>query len=480
MTPRTLLLFFVKTLSRMASPETKKAWIKSFLRSKKRMHLFGQFFFPHIIKTEPPPIHLELLRCLSERKDGAIIFPRGFGKSTWEKIDTIHDIVNGLEPVILYVGATVRDAQFHFESIKGELENNEMLRAVYGNLVPDPADLGRKWTNTHFETTNKINVVARGGGKGRGVNIRNQRPTKIILDDIEDDESVQTAEGRAKLNTWINGVIMPSKDRERGFVKMIGTVLHPQASLLAFYATHGGMKRAAIEDGASVWPTYWTMEKLEEERRAIGSLLFNQEYMNIPMTAAGRLVRESWIKRVPMPLSHRSDEAGNKVKIVDAYGAVDPAISEKETADYTAVGTVWRNVETGKITVVDIERGHLAFQDQVAMMLRKHRVFEYLTLGVEAVAYQKVLRQEIDRQGPIAGVYPPTQGIVVDKDKVRRFLQVLPLIENGTIEFADTLPPEFFDELISFPNGQHDDMVDAFVHAATLAMEGSTQGFIAL
>lgn len=426
---------------------------------------FGRYFFPHIIRgtDEVPECHAGLIRELSSAKSSAIIFPRHFAKTTWEKIDTIHDIVYGLEPVILYVGATLRDGQFHFESIKGELENNELLRSVYGNLVPDPKNLGRKWTNTHFETLNRVNVVARTRAKGRGVNIRNQRPTKIILDDIEDDETVRNADLRKKLDHWIFGVIVQSRDKQHGRVKMIGTILHPESSLVKFHKTFGGIKRAAIEDGASIWPEMWPLSSLEEERGKIGTLLFNQEYMNQPITAAERMVSEETLRKVPRPARES----------LDMYGAIDPAISEKQTADYTAIVSAGRRTDSGKIVVWAVERGHLAFPEQVRTVLRRHVQYQYLLFGVETVAYQRALKQELDRVSAIDGTYVPTSELTVDTDKVRRFLHVLPFIENGTIQFCDDLPDEFFAELLEFPNGVHDDMVDAFVHAATLAIESS-------
>ncbi len=472
---------WMAALSRLKEPDKEKAkWIRDTLRLKKNLPIFGRYFFPHLIAGEVPDCHADLVRELARQTDSAIVFPRGHAKTTWEKIDTIHDIVYKLEPVILYISCTLTEAQFHFESIKFELENNAALRKVYGSIVPPDADLSRKWTNKHFETTNGVNVVARGARKGRGVNIKGSRPTKIVIDDVENDEAVRSSELREKLDRWIFGVIIPSRDKERGRVKMIGTILHPDASLEKFYNTFGGIKRSAIENGKSIWPQFWPLKRLAEERRAVGGLVFDQEYMNIPITAAARLVKESWIIRRPKPLPTRTDEEGNIAQVVDAFGAADPAISEKETADYTAVATVWRNIETGRITVVDIERGHLSFPDQVRMILRKHRTFNYQTFGIETVAYQKALKQEIDRIGPAENTYVPTTEITVDKDKVRRFLQVLPFIENGTVEFANDLPEEFFAEILAFPHGQHDDMVDAFVHAVGLAIQGEAPQIIQL
>ena len=179
-------------LNKIENEEEIRKFIFDSLRPKHMLDVFGRYFFPEIIKGKEavPRAHRQLIKELSSPDHSAIIFPRGFAKTTWERIDTLHDIVYALEPVILYISDTLGAAQLHFESIKVEIENNELLRYVYGDLVPAEDSNSRKWTNKHFETSNGVNVVARGRNKGRGINIKNQRPTKAIADDIEDDEEV--------------------------------------------------------------------------------------------------------------------------------------------------------------------------------------------------------------------------------------------------------------------------------------------------
>jgi len=322
------------------------AWIHRTLKNKKNLHIYGRYFFPHIIKgtDEVPDSHRDLIAELNNPEDSAIIFPRGFAKTTWEKIDTLHDICYKLEPIILYISVTLRDAQFHFESIKSELENNVMLRAVYGNLVPPETDKGRKWTNTHFETNNKINVVARGACKGRGVNIKNQRPTKIIGDDLEDDERVRNPEQREKLKRWINEVILPSKDKKRGQFKFIGTVLHKNAVILSFYQSHGGIFRQAIENNQSIWPNYWTLEDLDKVKNGytkedgtfvegIGTRAFMQEYMNEPTDNELANMPFEWIDNnyyTEIPKFHQPN------KVI----TIDPQAGESALADEYAITCV--------------------------------------------------------------------------------------------------------------------------------------------
>ena len=161
----------------------KKDWIINTLRPKYNLPVFGRYFFPHIIYESIPDCQVSLIGELASKKDSTVIFPRGFGKTTWEKIDTLHDIVYATEPVILYISSTLQDAGFHFESMKSELENNEILRSVYGDLVPQVGSgnkAGKKWTSVHFETKNGVNIIARGAGDAESTSRTVARPRSSL------------------------------------------------------------------------------------------------------------------------------------------------------------------------------------------------------------------------------------------------------------------------------------------------------------
>ena len=444
-------------LSQAETQELQVEFIRASLRDKANLHIFGAYFFPNIIKGSTPDCHLDLIEEMTRREDSAIIFPRGHAKSTWEKIDCLHDIVYALEPVILYVGNTITDAQFHFEAIKGELEGNEELRHVYGILVPPEWQDSPKWTNKHFETSNKINVVARGAGKGRGVNIKNQRPTKIIIDDAEDDELVRSPERRQKLHNWITNVIIPSVDRELGYVKMIGTVLNDDCEVLNFYKANGGIFRKAIENGIPIW---WPMEKLNKLKGKIGSIAFAQEYMNEPTNDETAIVKMGWLK-----FYNRGEAPANLTK----YAFADLAISTSGKADYFVIIVVGVD-EQGGVWVVDLyrEKG-ITFNAQVEAVIQSHIRHQVTRFGIESVAYQRALEQEVKRQGNlmVPPVYVPAVPVIPDGDKHRRLLRFTPQIENGTIHFLRE-HIALTEELTRFPNAAHDDTVDTLTGVMSL------------
>lgn len=467
-------------------------FVRENLRDKSMLHIFGRFFFPHIIKGdyETPEAHLDLIAEISKPTDSGIIFPRGFAKSTWEKIDLIHDIVYQLEPVIVYISATIKDASFHFTSIKAELENNELLRDFYGNLVPSERIVGRKWTNLHFETTNGINVVARGRIKGRGVNINNQRPTKIVIDDVEDDEQVNSLEQREKLANWLYGVIFPSKDPHRGKIKMIGTVLHTASEVLKFYNEHGGIFRQAIEHEQSIWPEQYTMADLEKIRdgyvneqgrkiSGIGTRRFAQEYLNNPTDESVAHVKPQWIDgamyvslpRHPLPM----------LKVI----TIDPQAGEKAQADeyaITCVGYFERDPHRYVLEQKCGRASQLVQAVELVKMWLRHKSAR--VVGVEKVLNQTAVYQimnswrnkaidfqgvdQTDRNIPIAAIDPK------GKDKLARLEKHEPAFERGEIH----LRPEMRDlrEQIMYLGTKilaHDDRCDSLVMALDLCQRNT-------
>lgn len=453
------------------------------------VHIFGRYFFPNIIAGdyETPEVHLEILEFLATPGDGAGIIPRGFSKSTWTKIDSLHDIVYAYEPVILYIGDTLQNAGFHFESMKGELETNELLIYVYGDLVPNPANLGRKWTNMHFETTNGVNVVARGANKGRGVNIRNNRPTKIIIDDAETDEQVNSSYRRQKFARWLKETIMPSRDKTRGRIKMIGTAIHPEAEILKFYKGHGGIFRRASEDDlqTSIWPEYWPVEDLlrlrdgytDEEgvyHEGIGTRAFNQEYQNNPVNDTDGIFKRAWLDSWTY---ERTPSAEELKEFFTIKMTVDPQAGEKEGADFLGVAVVGQDRRTGKRWNFYTAKFKGSITKQVEYIYSVYCQWNPVVLGVEKIMNQTALYQLLsagydlkDDEGKLNGrkfFFRLVPLSPKSKNKVERSKYIEPLVEQGRCLFSPS-QVDLYNQLLEFPNGEHDDIADAWFYVQAM------------
>jgi len=197
--------------------------------------LFCRVFFPHYCREPFSALHNHLFRQyrrqqhqpLLERrgKNFAVAAPRGYAKSTIATLLLpLHDIVYRSEGYIIIVSATLPQSISKLKSIRSELAENRMLRECFAPQI------GR--ITSRQLTANKIALEAFSvGTELRGITYRQYRPTKIVMDDVEDSEGVESPEQREKLAVWFNEVLENIGNAYTNLI-VVGTLLHPD-SLLA-------------------------------------------------------------------------------------------------------------------------------------------------------------------------------------------------------------------------------------------------------
>lgn len=200
-----------------------------------------------------------------------------------------------------------------------------------------------------------------------------------------------------------------------------------------------------------------------EFERDLPPLVYQQEILAQFVDFGGTMVKAAWLHNgTPPPLPE-----------LRIYMAVDLAISLKEEADFTAIAVIGVDVD-GRIWVLHIERDHWSFLDQMKAIERVAMKYRPLDIAIEAVQYQAVAVETLLRQTTL-----PVRAVRPDRDKLMRFQPVSVRYQHGLVWHADTLPPEWAEELLSFPLGEHDDMVDAVGYAIAMAGEfGRSQIFI--
>ncbi len=196
-------------------------------------------------------------------------------------------------------------------------------------------------------------------------------------------------------------------------------------------------------------------EFLEEERRELGPIWFEQEYFCQFVAAGATRIKREWLKY--------EDRPPQGLKIVMG---VDLAISERESADYTAACVLGRLSE-GKLYVLDVQRIRASFSQQKTFIKQLAEKWRPSVVGIEDVAYQKAMVQEIS-----AGTSLNVKGVRPDRDKVSRFAPLEGRYERGEIVHLRDLPGAWETELLAFPAGNHDDMVDAMSIAWAAMGEG--------
>ena len=148
---------------------------------------------------------------------------------------------------------------------------------------------------------------------------------------------------------------------------------------------------------------------------------------------------------------------------------IDPAASERQTADPTAMGVA--DLYTDGNVYIRAIRNQRTSPSVTADTVRElDEIYKPQVVGIEEGALGLVFRDLL------AGL--PVIGLKPDKDKVRRLLAVSRFFEAGRIYIVKDIQngQALREQLIEFPKGTHDDMVDMVVYAVRLLLvEGMNQ-----
>lgn len=407
---------------------------------------------------------------LFEWRDGAlhmttsrfmeVMMPRGFSKTTLFNALIIYIICYKIEDYIVYLSETGPHAEQQVQNIRMELEGNDVIADLFGNLAPERND-SEKWTGKDLQTTTGVRLQASGrGGQVRGKNYRAIRPGLILGDDIEDEESVATPEQRKKTLGWLVGTVKPALTRRKGRLFLTGTMLHSESMLMSMARDPLWLTvrfGAMLENGHALWPLMmteaeWLGERESYKRQGMLAKFYMEYQSTIHVDADSRKFQpENW-KVVPRT---RED-------FVLVAEVIDPAISDKKGSDWCVIAIVGMTAN-GQVHVLDMwSKVGASPREQVDEYFRLHFLWFPDLHGVEAIAYQAalvhLLTEEMARKSKVFGnrAYFGITPITHSRRKVERIEGILaPRYASGYITHQRRFH-QMESEALDWPNGKKD------------------------
>jgi phage terminase large subunit-like protein len=431
--------------------------------------LWGHHFWPRYFSKPTPAFHYELVKIFFRKGNDYTAAPRGFSKTTINQLCIAFSCVNGLDEFIVLIEKTYTEASEVLEAVREEFKMNDEILRVYGDL-----------TKINYKGNEQFNIRDSAGdffvngvrlrAKGfdtpiRGLKSRHSRPTRVVLDDIESDEHINNVDQRGQyLNNYIKGVI-PAVDNDTGVIKMFGTILHDDSLLNTLIKNHNGKTyRAWDEDRNLLWPSNWTVEKLEQKRQEMrisekGDSGFYQEYFNQPLDEDSQTFRREMFRYFKHLDLNKIKEKPYKI-----YTLVDPAISKKTTADFTAVVSVLVD-HLNRIFILEITRARLDPLETIKAIFAHYERWNPIFVGIETTAYQKALKFFINEEKLKQESSVRTMQVVEIKpilDKIVKIKKLQPKYGIASIyhNSDDINTPVLEQELLRFPVAVHDDIVD--------------------
>lgn len=426
------------------------------------------------------------LDCIVTRENGVILLPRGGAKTTHGNTGLCTWLVGNYPDISIGLMSNTQDMADAFsKAVRDTTEFNPRFQELYGNLKSDSKWTDKEWTRkgSALIGTNNRTMFARGVGGS----IISKRFDILVLDDILDEENTATPEAREKVATWLLKTVLPCLKPD-GVVIVLGTrwavedtyeiLVAPEHVTFGPEISGKGWRQLIIpaltsDDGGpadlndpehlvSYWPEYWSVAKLLEKRKDLGTPLFLCAYQNdVAGLMSGNVFpgKFSYFDELPEGCTIRM--------------GIDLASSEKERADFTARVTTAEDSE-GNFYVLSVVRdrrethhaefiheGWLAYPDMDLVICENQQ-------------FQSTLVQTVMQDYPRI----PIEGKKADVDKTTRARAVAAKYEAHKVKHRRSLEgSEFEIELKAFPKG-HDDMVDALGYSMDLGGDEFVYGSV--
>lgn len=432
--------------------------------------LFFSIYLHHYIKYPMAEFQKDILRTTEDNSNklACIVAFRGSAKSTLVTLSYSLWAILGVQrkKFVLIVCQTQAQARQHMMNLRRELEENKLLRS---DLGPFREESGGEWAMSSlvFQNVDARISIASLDQSIRGIRHHEHRPDLIILDDIEDMNSTKTMESRNKTFDWFTREIMPLGDVGTRII-LVGNLLHEDSLMMRLRRKieEKEMKGTfqwfplLTEEGVCLWPDkFSSIEMVEDLRRSVGNeLAWQQEYLLNIVSDASRVVWPEWIQY--------GDESSETEKPILTVIGIDLAISQRDTADYTAmvVARAYGRMENLRIYIqANPVNARLDFPETKARLEQLSAAYtkgRKPLLLIEEVGYQVALIQEMKNRGYYV------EGVKLNgADKRSRLALISHLIKDGTVKFPKQGVEALITQILGLGVERHDDLADAFVHA---------------
>ena len=227
---------------------------------------------------------------------------------------------------------------------------------------------------------------------------------------------------------------------------------------------------AILPSGRALWPEFWDIKELEVLKEELPISKWQAQYQQQPTSEEGALVKREWWRIWEQDYPPRCEF------VIQSW---DTAFTKNERSDYSAC-TTWgvfykdENENDPNIILLDAYKARLEFPELKEKAFDMYREFAPDAFIVEGKASGLPLIGELRRMGIPVSEFTPTRG----NDKIARLNSVTDLFASGKVWAPEKRwAEEVIEEMASFPNSDHDDLVDSSTQALIRFRQG---GFIRL
>ena len=367
----------------------------------------------------------------------------------------------------IYTNATKK-----MQAIKGVFDKNALFRTLFFDVLPTK---DCRWSTECLEVKRSMpHPEGTFEAVGVGTTATSRHYDVIIEDDTiapKKDDLTGIVQQPTQMDIeraigWHNlchpMLLHPTKSQ----IVVVGT-RWAERDLLGFiyskFAEYVRIKKAACEKdgeaatleegGKPTWPDRFGADVLDAIARQEGPYMFASLYLGKPTAAINQVFKREWIEYFD-----------RHPKRCFACTSVDLAAADKEESsdpDYNVILTTAVEPSSGRVFVLEYTRGRMSPGEVIEAIFGHYARHNPIKVRIEAIGYQRVvagfLRQR-QRKANVLFAVEEITGYRGSKEERIRGLQ--PYFANRLVAIRPGMV-ELEQELLAFPKGAHDDIVDA-------------------
>jgi len=437
-------------------------------------------YLPYTIEKPYSRFHLTMYDMLASQDRILVAAFRGSAKSRVLQKYVVWALCNFCWKNIIILSKTAEISSQFLAKVRSDLKNSKPIYDTYKSVIfPLQQD------------NNELLQIATGAmvsAKGKDYQIRGHqslygRPDLVIFDDPETTLDVKSDTARMNLETYFDQDLLKALNTERSQVVILGNIFDRLCFVKKIadnkdnkyhdFKVYAPPAESKDSEGGrrSLWPSLWPIERLDQERLR-GYLAYQREFMNNPVDSEFSLFKEDWIKyydRMP------TDSGFDKFIVVDPAGFSETGTNKNR--DYTGICILYRL----KAAKPEDEKFYVWYWKRMRktpLSVAEHVINLYLDYRPAHIVIEKhgvitlggYLQEQAERRGLIlSGVIKNVTHSNKTGDLRQRTEQVLGLFEYGKVFFRPDHKELVYDEILPFPNADHDDAVSVLEMGLTYA-----------
>lgn len=425
---------------------------------------------------------LNLLNPESGKERLLIISPPGFGKTDWVLGWLSWNMGHKPWTTNAIVSVSEAQAQQRLDQLKMLVQFSDRYKLVFPWVDIDPH---KAWTKSamniwdrRLRYTNFIQKRLQLGlqkthscmsSSTTGSNLVGNRISGFaIIDDPHDTETARSAKIRQQVIEWYYAIFLTRVIPHLGRSIIIstrwaeddlaGTILEQPSTTLSTVITYAETTDEA-GNRLAISPQRFPLETLDKIITDGGKRRYDAYYMHKVGALTGAVFQEEWLRKEVNP--------DDLPEFEDIIISVDPSITNKSTSDFAALAIVGFT-KKHEMFALEMLREHMSSRDLGQKLEQFYNTAVQKYGFCEKIIIEKAGQQQILIDSLINETTLPILGVKYPGNKLIRASTLETYCSNGNFYAKWWLPwgKLLKNEMIDFPNGKNDDMVDCLAQAA--------------